>query len=51
MGTIFKPLFFHFPQDMNLFGLETQFMIGDSLMLAVVVEEKKKQVSVIFQEE
>jgi len=47
-GTVFRPVFFDFPQDTNLFNLESQFLIGSSLMAAAVVQEGQKQVSVYF---
>jgi len=48
LGTVFKPLFFDFPSNTDIFNLESQFLIGSGLMVAAVVEEGKKQVSVYF---
>ena len=42
IGTIFRPLFFEFPNDNNLLHediLETQLLIGKSLMSAPIVEK------------
>ena len=47
-GTVFRPLFFDFPEDTALLNLETQFMIGSALMAAPIVDEGKKFVSVYF---
>ncbi|EAR88123.1 family 31 glycoside hydrolase (macronuclear) [Tetrahymena thermophila SB210] len=38
VGTIFRPLFWSYPSDDNAYQYETQFMIGDYLMAAPVVE-------------
>lgn len=54
VGTIFRPLFYEFLNDENLLQddtLETQFLIGRSLMAAPVVEEGKKQRTVYFPED
>jgi len=47
-GTVFKPLFFDFPDDENLLGLETQFLIGSELMGAPAVYEGLTTVGVYF---
>ena len=47
-GSIARPLFFQFPSDPNLLGLDTQFLIGSSLMVAPVLTEGATSVSVYF---
>lgn len=37
-GSVFRPLFFEFPEDPYLYELDNQFLIGDELMVAPVVE-------------
>jgi len=36
-GTIFRPLFFEFPNDTNLETLESQFMVGDLMFAPVLI--------------
>ncbi|KAL4493954.1 hypothetical protein ABPG72_021971 [Tetrahymena utriculariae] len=38
LGTIFRPLFWSYPNDDKAYTFETQFMIGDYLMAAPVVQ-------------
>ncbi|EAR88115.2 family 31 glycoside hydrolase (macronuclear) [Tetrahymena thermophila SB210] len=38
LGTIFRPLFWSFSNDDNAYTYETQFMVGDYLMAAPVVQ-------------
>jgi len=48
VGTVFKPVFFEFPEDESLLSLDTQFMIGTKLMAAAVTQEGQTQVNVYF---
>lgn len=51
VGTIFRPLYFEFFNDDNVLTdsiLETQFLIGKSLMSAPIVEQGKKQRTAYF---
>ena len=41
-----RPMFLEFPHDSRTYDLETQFMLGDSLLVAPVVEEGARQRSV-----
>ena len=38
VGAVFRPMFFEFPDDDNLLGLETQFLIGHELLSAPCLE-------------
>jgi len=44
-GTIFRPLFFDFPDDEKLLDLQTQFLIGSELMVSVPQNEGDQEVS------
>ena len=51
LGTIWKPLFFEFPQDSNTYLddiADTQFMIGPNLMAAPILEQGKTERTVYF---
>jgi len=48
IGTVFRPVFFDFNDDMALLDLQTQFLIGSELMVAAVVEESATEVAVYF---
>ncbi len=51
VGSIFKPLFFEYPTDNNLYLEElcdTQFLIGPDLMAAPIVEQGKTSRRVYF---
>jgi len=47
-GTMFRPLFFHFPKDETIYNLLTQFMLGSEMMVAVPAYEKMEQMGVYF---
>jgi len=52
-GTVFRPVFFEFPQDENLYDpgknyTDTQFLIGDSLLVAPVLSQGQENVKVYF---
>ena len=43
MGTVFKPVFFAFPDDLSLYDNDKQFMVGDDLLgIPVIVEGDSK---------
>ena len=48
VGTVFRPVFFDYPNDTALLSLDTQFLIGSELMVAAVVEPGKDHVDVYF---
>jgi alpha-glucosidase len=41
-----QPLWFQYPQDANTFGIDTQFLFGDSIMVAPVLQEDVTTVDV-----
>ncbi|EGR31770.1 hypothetical protein IMG5_102700 [Ichthyophthirius multifiliis] len=43
VGTVFRPLFFEFPNDLNTFDIEFQFMLGEFLLAAPVLKEGNEQ--------
>jgi len=52
-GSIFKPVFFEFPSDDNLYDsqagyIDSQFLIGESLMAAPALKEGQTTVDVYF---
>ena len=47
-GTIFKPLFFEFPEDSFLYELDDQFIIGSELLVAPVLEANRTTNDVYF---
>jgi len=38
---VVRPLFIEFPEDKNVYGIDSQFMLGDSLMMAPMLKSKK----------
>ena len=51
LGTIWKPLFFEYPTDQNVYLddiTDTQFLIGNNLLAAPIVEEGKTSRKVYF---
>ena len=47
-GSIFKPLFFEFPDEDIVYNIETQFMLGSDIMVTPVLEPKLESISVYF---
>ena len=47
-GTIFKPLFFEFPDDLSLYDLDNEFMIGSEILIAPVLEPDRTTNLVYF---
>lgn len=47
-GSIFRPLFFEFPDDEDLLSLDDQFLLGSELMVAPALDENVTQVKVYF---
>ncbi|XP_076914891.1 alpha-xylosidase 1-like [Bidens hawaiensis] len=45
---IARPLFFSFPDNQELYGLSTQFLLGDSLMISPVLDQGRTNVSAVF---
>lgn len=45
---IARPLFFSFPNLIEVYGLSTQFLLGSSVMVSPVLEEGKSEVKVLF---
>ncbi|KAJ9553983.1 hypothetical protein OSB04_018028 [Centaurea solstitialis] len=45
---IARPLFFSFPNIKELYGLSTQFLLGESLMVSPVLDQGRTNVSAIF---
>lgn len=49
MGSpIIRPLFFQYPQDSNTFGIDKQFLVGDSIMVIPVLTQGATSVSGYF---
>jgi alpha-glucosidase (family GH31 glycosyl hydrolase) len=48
VGSVFRPLFFDFPNDVALLSLQTQFLVGSELMVAAVVDEGATTAAVYF---
>ncbi|GAM26305.1 hypothetical protein SAMD00019534_094800, partial [Acytostelium subglobosum LB1] len=46
--TIVRPLFFEYPADPNTFALDSQFLVGPSLMVSPVLTENATSVDVYF---
>jgi hypothetical protein len=47
-GTVWRPLFFTFSNDVNTFDIDLQFMIGDGLLVSPVVTENATNVTAYF---
>ena len=47
-NTVIKPLFFPFPENSETYQIESQFMVGEALMVAPVVYEGKFELEVYF---
>ncbi|KAI3733975.1 hypothetical protein L6452_13434 [Arctium lappa] len=45
---IARPLFFSFPNIKELYGLSTQFLLGESLMVSPVLDQGRTNVSAVF---
>ncbi|KAK1416147.1 hypothetical protein QVD17_31935 [Tagetes erecta] len=45
---IARPLFFSFPNNPELYGLSTQFLLGESLMVSPVLDQGRTNVSAVF---
>ncbi|KAL8218609.1 hypothetical protein R6Q57_021982 [Mikania cordata] len=45
---IARPLFFSFPNIPELYGLSTQFLLGESLMVSPVLDQGRTNVSAVF---
>ncbi|MFS7959663.1 putative glycosidase [Helianthus anomalus] len=45
---IARPLFFSFPTIQELYGLSTQFLLGESLMVSPVLDQGRTNVSAVF---
>jgi len=43
---ILNPLFFHYPEDANTFGIQYQFFYGDDILVSPVLEENSTSVSI-----
>ena len=43
-GTVLRPMFFEFPDDDHLYDIETQFMWGDSMLIAPILYPNQTEV-------
>lgn len=43
-GTVLRPMFFEFPHDEHTYEIETQFMWGDSVLIAPILYPNQTQV-------
>ena len=48
VGAVFRPLFFDFPQDENLYDLDSQFLIGTEIMAAPILYPNQTSREVYF---
>jgi len=39
---VIRPLFFHYPEDKNVYDIEDQFMVGETILVAPVLHSRKK---------
>ena len=40
-ATVTRPLFFEFPDDPNTYDIDTQFMVGNGLLISPVLKQGK----------
>lgn len=40
-ATVVRPLFFAFPQDSNTYSIDSQFLVGDSLLISPQLQQGK----------
>jgi alpha 1,3-glucosidase len=43
-----RPIWYNYPTETDTFGIETEFMVGDSLLISAVMEEGKLEVETYF---
>jgi len=43
-----RPIWYNYPTETDTFGIETEFMVGDSLLISAVMEEGKREVETYF---
>ncbi|CAK1550934.1 unnamed protein product [Leptosia nina] len=47
-ATVARPLFFEFPQDPRVYSIDTQFLIGDHIMITGILEEGANSTNVFY---
>lgn len=47
-GTVWRPLFFEFPEDVSTWAIDRQFLIGSDLLVSPVLEENVTSVNAYF---